>query len=149
MEARRQRFLFGEIGLFKVGCFGFEENLWGDGEKRVFVNMWESPALLKVVAFAWRVFLNCIPTRGNLALRNVLPSDSSLLCALCERVEESALHLFLHCGVASLVWLKLILWLDFWFLIPPSLFVHWECWSLGGRSKKMVKGLWLFWHTTI
>lgn len=111
--------------------------------------MWASPAPLKVVAFAWRVFLNRIPSKDNLALRNVLPPEASLLCVMCDREEESAIHLFLHCEVATSVWLKLMLWLDCRYLIPPNLFVHWECWSLGGTNKKVLKGLWLIWHTTI
>jgi len=125
------------------------EDLWGEVEKRVFANMWDSPAPSKVVAFAWRVLLNRIPTKGNLAFRNVLPPETSLLCVMCNRKEESALHLFLHCDMAALVWLKLMLWLDCLFLSPPNLFIHWECWSVRGRNKKVKKGLWLIWHTTI
>ena len=70
------------------------EDLWGVEEKRVFENMWASPTPSKVVALGWKVFLNRILTRVNLALRNVLPPEASTLCVLCNLKEESALHLF-------------------------------------------------------
>lgn len=74
-----------------------------------------------------------IPTKSNLVLRNVIRPEESKLCVLCGRMEESSIHLFLHCDLASLVWLKLMWWLDRFFLTPPNLFVHWECWS-GGKK---------------
>lgn len=125
------------------------EDMWGEAEKGVFENMWKSPAPSKVIAFGWRVLLNRAPTRDNLALRNVLPPEGSTFCVMCNRYEETATHLLLHCDVAHLVWLKLMLWLDRRFIIPPNLFVLWECWSDGGRVNKVTKGLWLIWHTTI
>lgn len=125
------------------------EELWGVEEKRVFANMWKSKAPSKVVAFGWRMILNRIPTKDNLALRNVLPPEASTLCVMCNVKEESALHLFLHCDVAVLVWRTLMMWLNCSFLTPPNFFVHWECWSVGGNSKKVTKGFWLIWHTTI
>ena len=47
------------------------------------------------------------------------------------------------------MWLKLISWLNNWFLTPPNFFVHWDCWSVGGGSKKVTQGFRLIWHTTI
>jgi len=82
-------------------------------------------------------------------LRNVLPSQVSNLCVLCDREEESSCHLFLHCEVEKSVWLKLMMWLDCFFVIPPNLFIHWECWCRMGSKKKVVMGLRLIWHTTI
>lgn len=80
-------------------------------------------------------------------VRNVLDPGQNNLCTFCNRVEESSLHLFLHCGFASLVWLKIMLWLDRVFLIPNNFFVHWECWS--ERKNNVKKGLWLIWNSTI
>lgn len=70
----------------------------------------------------------------NLAMRNVLGPDLSKACVLCNGRDESFLHLFLHCEVAGLVWFKLMEWLDNFFITPPNLFVHWECWSGGERN---------------
>ena len=115
----------------------------------MFENMWKSSTPSKVVAFGWRMILNRISTRDNLALRNVLSPEVSPLCVMCNSKEESTLHLSLHCDVACVVWSKLMVWLNCWFLTPPNFFVHWKCWSVGGKSIKEIKGFWLIWHTTI
>jgi len=47
-------------------------------EKRIFGQIWQSPAPSKVVAFAWTLLLDRIPTRMKLAWRNVLSPESHL-----------------------------------------------------------------------
>ena len=42
-----------------------------------------------VLAFAWKVFLNQVPTKVNLALRNVLAPEESTSCPMCNGAEES------------------------------------------------------------
>lgn len=118
-------------------------------ESRVFDALWKSPAPSKVVAFAWRALLNRVPTKVNLALRKVIAPEESKLCVLCDSLDESSVHSFLHCEVASLVWFQLMVWLENVFITPPNLFVHWECWNWGGRIKKVKKGLCLIWHATV
>jgi hypothetical protein len=71
------------------------------------------------------------------------------LCDVCNTREESSLHLFLHCNVASHVWSRLMSWVDYHFLIPPNLFILWECWSGRRGNQNRSKGLWLIWHTAI
>jgi len=104
-------------------------NLWGVEELRVFEKLWKSPTPSKVVAFAWKVLLNCVPTKANLVLRNVLHPEDSILCVMCNGAEETSSHLFLHCNVAMGVWSRLMYCVDCHFITPPNLFVHWECWS--------------------
>jgi len=118
-------------------------------ERRVFTCIWKSPAPSKVVAFSWKLLYDRIPTRRNLALRNVLPPDVPLLCALCENSEESSTHLFLHCQVASMVWEWLMRWLNGSFITPPNLFNHWECWSDLAVNKRVRKGYYLIWHASV
>lgn len=51
------------------------EDLWREEENGVcqyVVNMWKSPSPSKVVAISWKLLLNRVPARENLALRNVL-----------------------------------------------------------------------------
>ena len=115
------------------------EVLWRVNEKGIFERLWKSPIPSKVVAFAWRAILNRIPTKDNLVLRNVLGPEVQPLCVLCNRMEESAHHLFLHCDVASAVWLNLMRWLNHYFISPPNLFIHWECWH-GGKRYESQKG---------
>jgi len=110
------------------------EDLWGVAEKNVFHSMWKSPAPSKVIAFGWRVLLGRALTRVNLALRNALPPDRSTLCVMCNKRDETAIHLLMHCDVVSLVWSQLMTWFDCRFITPSNIFVHWECWSGGGRD---------------
>lgn len=118
-------------------------------KNRVFGKFWKSPAPSKVVAFAWKVLLDRVPTKVNLAIRNVLQPEDPTLCVMCNCGVETTNHLFLHCMVASAVWSPLMSWLDNYFLIPRNLFVHWECWSGRSGSKFLSRGLWLIWHTAI
>jgi len=40
-------------------------------------------------------------------------------------------------------------WLNFNFIIPPNLFVHWECWNGEHSNKKVRKGLRVIWQAAI
>lgn len=73
------------------------------------------------MAFSWKLFLDRISTKVNLARRNVLPLGASLNCHFFGRGEESSAHIFLH----------------------------FECWSAKVRNKKLCKGYWLIWHAVI
>jgi len=64
--------------------------------EQVFPCLWKNLAWSKVLAFSWKLLLDRIPSRVNLAKRNVLDPDSSLNC-LCAHAEEALLHL-LRCG---------------------------------------------------
>jgi hypothetical protein len=121
---------------------------WNEEECRVFATLWKCPAPSKVVAFAWKALLNRIPTKVNLAHRNVLGPDESSICVLCHTREESTSHL-IHCEMASAVWLKLMRWLDRVFVSPPNLFVYWACWLGGERNINVVRGIKVIWLATI
>jgi len=110
---------------------------------------WKSPAPSKVVVFTWKLLHDRIPTKRNLAIRNSLPSDSSLECVWCNNSVEDSTHLFLHCEGVSMVWCKLMEWVEFNFLIPPNLFILWECWNGAILNKKLRRGVRLIWHAAI
>lgn len=137
-----------ECGIFsmksaykKLDGLMSSEVLWGEEEKGVFKSLWKSPAPSKMIAFSWKILLNHIPTKDNLSLRNILSPEVSRSCLLCDEREESAIHLFLHCKVASGVWLEVIRWFGSSFIMPPNIFIHWECWSGIHRNKKIRRGL--------
>jgi len=125
------------------------EDIWNVEEKRIFEQLWKSPAPSKVVAFSWKMLLDRIPTRINLSRRNALPPEVPLRCVMCEMEPESSTHLFLHCRVAQGVWMELLRWVGNMFIIPQNLFNHWACWNAGSSKKKISRGLRLIWHTTI
>jgi len=62
----------------KLAEVSLADNLWGEEEEHVFGQIWKSPAPSKVVALSWRGLLDHVPTRVNLARRNVLPPNASL-----------------------------------------------------------------------
>jgi hypothetical protein len=120
-----------------------------EGEKLVFRKIWKTEVPSKVATFVWKALLDRIPTRVNLEIRRCLPPDIARNCVWCGLVPESTTHIFLHCDMAMNIWRKLMDWLDLNFLMPPNLFIHWECWSGGHFHKKIRKGLMMIWQAII
>lgn len=118
-------------------------------ERRVFKHIWKSPAPSKVVVFSWKLLHDRIPTKINLAIRNCFPPDTSYECVWCNNTAEDATHLFLHCEGVKVVWCKIMEWLDFNFIIPPNLFILWECWNGAVLNNKTRKGVRIIWHAVI
>lgn len=98
-------------------------------EKGVFRYIWKAGVPSKVTAFVWKALLDRIPTRTNLEVRHCLPIDIDLNCVWCRSRPECTSHIFLHCNTTMRIWNKLMVWLDLHFIMPPNLFIHWECWS--------------------
>ncbi|MCH95961.1 hypothetical protein A2U01_0016944, partial [Trifolium medium] len=73
-------------------------------EEGVFRFLWKSKTPSKVTAFVWQLLLDRIPTRYNLQRRGVVLADLNSGCVLCDAVEETSIHLFLHCSFTSKVW---------------------------------------------
>ena len=70
-------------------------DLW-NGEERVFHRLWKSPAPSKIVAFAWKVLLNRVPTKANFALRDVLNlNDLYFKLYFCWKNNEPLLFRFM------------------------------------------------------
>nr|GEX06246.1 chaperone protein DnaJ 1, mitochondrial isoform X2 [Tanacetum cinerariifolium] len=74
---------------------------------------WIKSIPIKVNVFAWKLFLDRLPTRSNLARRKV--SIPSLACPLCDHAFEDYSHLFFGCFVAKDVQKLICRWwnLDF------------------------------------
>lgn len=69
-----------------------------DGSGRVFDNLWETPAHSRVIAFSWKLLLDRIPTRYNLAVRHVIQQNTSTYCVLCVGREETPINIFFATG---------------------------------------------------
>jgi len=65
--------------------------------------LWLKSVPLKVLIFAWRLFLNRIPTRDKLFHRKVLLVSEQGCIANCG-INEDIEHLFLTCGFFGGVW---------------------------------------------
>ena len=60
---------------------------------------WIKSIPIKINVFAWKVYLDRLPTRMNLLSRGVYVS--SLLCPICNSDHEDTSHLLFSCVVAS------------------------------------------------
>jgi hypothetical protein len=122
---------------------------YGNIEKRVFHQLWRSPAPSKLIAFSWQLTHNRIPTRDNLVSRGIIKGVDSTGCVFCSNVIETSCHLFLHCQFASAVWIAIFKWLGIIIIMPPSIPILFEYMSSFAKSKKDRNGLMLVWHTTL
>jgi len=80
---------------------------------------------------AWRLLLDRLPTRLNLAKRGMQLTDLS--CPLCQEYEESGQHLFTTCKMAQNVWDQCEVWEVGWkcqcqtWVYHYSLSKFWSC----------------------
>jgi hypothetical protein len=123
--------------------------VFGDQELRVLNNIWRSPAPSKAIAFSWKLLRNRIPTRVNLMHRGIELHEGVVDCVHCQGMEEVSSHLFLFCDFALKVWKSIFRWLGLVIIIPPNIFVLFECFTGASRFKQMRCGLSLIWHATI
>nr|GEX09531.1 RNA-directed DNA polymerase, eukaryota [Tanacetum cinerariifolium] len=71
---------------------------------------WIKSISIKINIFAWKLCLDRLPTRVNLAKMNVVVA--SLLCPLCDSGMEDAAHLFFRCDMAKDVMFLVSRWWD-------------------------------------
>nr|GFA27991.1 RNA-directed DNA polymerase, eukaryota [Tanacetum cinerariifolium] len=71
---------------------------------------WIKSIPIKINIFAWKLCLDRLPTRVNLAKRNV--AVASLLCPLCDSGMEDAAHLCFRCDMAKDVMFFVSRWWD-------------------------------------
>ncbi|GKA37435.1 RNA-directed DNA polymerase, eukaryota [Tanacetum coccineum] len=99
---------------------------------------WVKYVPIKINVFAWKVFLDRLPTRSNLQHRGVLVSD--LLCSLCSSALEIPRNLFFSCRLATdIVRLVCRWWNLSW--TPLGSYVDWLNWFNSIRLSSKVKDL--------
>ncbi|KAD7117196.1 hypothetical protein E3N88_04464 [Mikania micrantha] len=81
-----------------------------------FALKWDGWIPVKINTFAWRLLHDRLATKDNLMKRGLF--EGSNLCSLCGAMEETALHLFTACSVASVIWS----WLSEWTKVPQIFF---------------------------
>ncbi|GJW28108.1 RNA-directed DNA polymerase, eukaryota [Tanacetum coccineum] len=91
---------------------------------------------IKVNIFAWKVSLDRLPTRSNLARRGVLVPSSS--CLICNVSDEDLAHLLFRCDLAIEVTRLVYRWWNLvW--IPLDSYISWLSWikalRMNSRSK--------------
>ncbi|GJT47677.1 RNA-directed DNA polymerase, eukaryota [Tanacetum coccineum] len=97
---------------------------------------WIKVLPIKINVFAWKVFLDALPTRINLSLRGI--DIPSIQCPICNLAVESSSHIFFSCPVARKVWRKIMIW---WELDDPAFhsYNEWLLWIVNIRLPKQLK----------
>ncbi|MCH87520.1 glutamate-gated kainate-type ion channel receptor subunit GluR5 [Trifolium medium] len=78
---------------------------------------------MKVSVLAWRLLRNRLPTKDNLAARNIISQESQFCVTGCGDV-ETAQHLFLSCPVLAPLWGLVRSWIGMSSADPVSLQDH-------------------------
>ncbi|XP_058746462.1 uncharacterized protein LOC131619376 [Vicia villosa] len=103
----------------------------------------------KIKAFAWRLFVNRLPTKDLLEFRGIHFSTPNLNCVFCDSHLENMDHMFFKCEVIKVVWKEIGLWVDYpcwWMEECKPFFMEWY---LNGRVKGIKDGkLGVFWLAT-
>ncbi|KAL5178394.1 putative ribonuclease H protein [Glycine soja] len=94
------------------------ESIAEGAEFSAFEELWKLKVPNKVLAFAWRLLRDRLPTRANLHRRQVEINDRK--CLFCGNVEESASHLFFHCSKISPLWWESMSWVNSVGPLPQS-----------------------------
>jgi hypothetical protein len=111
-------------------------------------SMWKTALPSKVGAFAWQLFLNRTPRKDNLTRRGITHHGDAI-CVGCNRLEESAIHLFLHCDLAATVWYTVCRWLDVVIVLPPDIMMSYGLMVGSGRNKRVRKGFSIVWSRDV
>jgi hypothetical protein len=90
-------------------------------EYKAFASLWKSLGSSKIIAFAWQLLLDKIPSRNNLLRRHILlPADDR--CVWCGSESEIVMHLFIYCDIARKIWTEVVSWLRLDISLPQNLF---------------------------
>jgi hypothetical protein len=74
--------------------------------------VWHHQVPLKVSVFAWRIIRDRLPTKANLVVRGVIPTEATYCVSGCGHV-ETVEHLFLSCSTFASLWQQVRDWIGF------------------------------------
>ena len=112
---------------------------------------WIKEVPIKVNIHAWKVRLDCLPTRFKLSRRGL--DIPSIMCPICGKGVESSAHLFFACDFAKDNFRKICRWWNVDFMELRS-FDEWASWfgniRMSSKHKKLLEGVcfglwWLTW----
>ncbi|GJV26853.1 RNA-directed DNA polymerase, eukaryota, reverse transcriptase zinc-binding domain protein [Tanacetum coccineum] len=110
---------------------------------------WIKSVPIKINVFAWKVYLDRLPTRSNLTSRGV--AVSSLSCPICNVAHEDTAHLLFSCRLATDVVRLVCRWWNLVWL-PLNSYPDWLNWfkslRLGSKIKEVLEGVFYvtWWH---
>ncbi|XP_057453105.1 uncharacterized protein LOC130744965 [Lotus japonicus] len=138
-------------GVYTVkSAYAFLHGSLLDEEKLVFKWIWSCKAPSNASSFVWRVLINRVQSKVELAKRNAFQGNVDLSCGMCGGDEKSSSHLFFTCPVAWKVWMDVYRWLGVVLSFPKTaedqLMLHG---SVLQGGKKSVRVLTLIWISTV
>nr|GEW88245.1 RNA-directed DNA polymerase, eukaryota [Tanacetum cinerariifolium] len=99
---------------------------------------WIKHIPIKINVFAWRVFLDRLPTKVNLMRRGV--HVDSVLCPICNSSNEDVSHILFNCPLAVDVSRLVCRWWDVGWT-PLGSYSDWLSWLKSIRLGSKIKGL--------
>lgn len=94
-----------------------------------------------VKLFGWKLFNGMLPTKNQLARRNIIHNDHDLACCYCSDHAEDLEHLMLNYQVTRRIWGIVQTWHDTIFMIGDDCCKNFLLCILGFQEK--VKKIWL------
>ena len=110
---------------------------------------WIKVVPFKVNVHAWKVRLDCLPTRINISRRGM--DIESIFCPICDNAVESTRHIFFNCHVAKEIFRKITCWWDVSYTEVSS-YEEWLDWilnlMLSVKHKRLLEGVCysMWWH---
>ncbi|KAJ0622334.1 putative reverse transcriptase zinc-binding domain-containing protein [Helianthus annuus] len=113
---------------------------------------WSKWVPLKVSNFSWKLKLNKIPVRSNLASRGIhIPDTHRPLCSL---EDETTDHVFVKCPMAAEVWSRVSWWSDVRWYAANNVKELFDVAAQSGGSKELLNlkttilysTLWFIWN---
>ncbi|GJR76959.1 RNA-directed DNA polymerase, eukaryota [Tanacetum coccineum] len=115
---------------------GAERQQWSNLNSLYYATRWVKYIPIKINVFAWRVRLDCLPTRSNLIRRGVILD--SALCPLCDSTVEDIHHVLFGCDNAQIVFRRICRWWDLdWYDLAS--FSDWYAWFSAIRFSSSLK----------
>ncbi|GJU45554.1 RNA-directed DNA polymerase, eukaryota, reverse transcriptase zinc-binding domain protein [Tanacetum coccineum] len=110
---------------------------------------WIKAMPIKVNVHAWRVKLDCLPTRINIFRRGM--EIESIICPMCGEAAESSRHIFFSCHIAREILRKISRWWDVSYMELSS-YEEWLDWifniRISVKHKQILEGVCyaMWWH---
>ena len=103
---------------------------------------WSKVVPIKINVHAWKVKMDCLPTRFNISRRGM--EIDSILCPSCNMAVESTSHIFFKCNIAKEIFRKIASWWDVDY-VELSSYEDWLEWllnlRLSSKHKSMIEGI--------
>ncbi|GKC75210.1 RNA-directed DNA polymerase, eukaryota, reverse transcriptase zinc-binding domain protein [Tanacetum coccineum] len=133
----------------------FDDHSFADSAPKI---RWIKAVQKKINIHAWRIKMDNLPTRFNLARRGI--DLDSIICPNCNMAAETSIHIFFHCPMAKDIYKRITNWWDINILVASS-YEEWCAWftslCIPVKLKTYLEGvfyttwwmIWIFHNKTI